>query len=85
MANPSSRLKVYITSQNHGYEVLKDTIKEGELSFINVNDQSCEGIEYPSLNAFTVQFTPESCGVGHPENVVYNQFFTLMEKEKEHA
>ena len=77
--------KVYITSQNHGYEVLKDTIKEGELSFINVNDQSCEGIEYPSLNAFTVQFTPESCGVGHPENVVYNQFFTLMEKEKEHA
>lgn len=73
--------KVYISSQNHGYEVLADTVKEGEISFINVNDGSCEGIDYPTRNAFTVQFDPESCGIGHPENPLYKKFFTMMEKE----
>lgn len=72
--------KVYISAQNHGYEVVGNTVKEGEISFINVNDGSCEGIDYEALNAFTVQFTPESCGIGHPENVLYNKFFAMMEK-----
>ena len=72
--------KVYISAQNHGYEVVGETVKEGEISFINVNDGSCEGIDYEALNAFTVQFTPESCGIGHPENVLYNKFFAMMEK-----
>lgn len=73
--------KVYISTQNHGYEVLKETIQKGEINFVNVNDGSCEGIDYDALNAFTVQFTPESCGIGHPENVLYNKFFAMMEKE----
>ena len=73
--------KVYISTQNHGYEVVGETVKEGEISFINVNDGSCEGIDYEALNAFTVQFTPEACGIGHPENVLYNKFFAMMEKE----
>ncbi len=73
--------KVYISAQNHGYEVVTKSVKEGEISFINVNDNSCEGIDYEALNAFTVQFTPESCGIGHPENVLYNKFFAMMEKE----
>ena len=73
--------RTYITTQNHGYEVVGNTVKEGEISFINVNDGSCEGIDYEALNAFTVQFTPESCGIGHPENVLYNKFFAMMEKE----
>ena len=74
--------KVYISAQNHGYEVVTSSIKTGEISFINVNDKSCEGIEYEELNAFTVQFDPESCGIGHPENVIYDKFFTMMQKEK---
>ena len=73
--------KVYISAQNHGYEVVSSSLKTGEISFINVNDGSCEGIDYPELNAFTVQFVPESCGIGHPENVLYNKFFAMMEKE----
>jgi carbamoyl-phosphate synthase small subunit len=72
--------KVYISAQNHGYEVVGNTVKEGEISFINVNDGSYEGIDYEEFNAFTVQFTPESCGIGHPENVLYNKFFAMMEK-----
>ncbi len=77
--------KVYISTQNHGYVVDKDTIAVGELKYINVNDGTCEGIDYDFLNAFTVQFAPESCGVGHTENAVYDKFFAMMEKEKENA
>ena len=56
---------VYISSQNHGYEVIADSIKNvGVQSFINVNDNTCEGVEYPDLNALTVQFHPEA-SAGH--------------------
>ena len=71
--------KVYISAQNHGYEVVKDSLKAGEISFINVNDGSCEGIDYDNLNAFTVQFVPESCSIGHPENPLYKKFAAMME------
>ncbi len=77
--------KVYISAQNHGYEVVSDTVKSGKIRFINVNDGSCEGIHYEDLNAFTTQFTPEACGIGYVENPLYNKFFAMMEKEKEHA
>ncbi len=73
--------KVYISSQNHGYEVVSETVTQGKVSFVNVNDNSCEGIDYDDLKAFTVQFTPESCNAGNPENPLYKKFFTLMEKE----
>ena len=76
---------MYISSQNHGNEVWDETVKEGEISFVNVNDGSCEGIDYDALKAFTVQFTPEVCDLGNEENPLYKKFFTLMEKEKENA
>lgn len=77
--------KVYISSQNHDYAVLGDTLTQGKVNFINVNDGSCEGVEYPALNALTVQFDPDSCGIGHTENVVFDAFFKLMKKERKDA
>lgn len=77
--------KVYISTQNHGYEVVTSTIKEGIVKFVNVNDNSCEGIDYDELNAFTTQFVPECCGIGYVENPLYNKFFAMMDKEKENA
>ena len=77
--------KVYISAQNHGYEVIKDSVKQGFIKFINVNDNSCEGIDYDELNAFTTEFTPECCGIGYVENPLYNKFFAMMDKEKENA
>ncbi len=53
--------RVFITSQNHGYEVVSSSLKTGTLSYINANDGTCEGIDYPELNATTVQFHPEAC------------------------
>jgi len=43
--------KLFITAQNHGYTVLADN-----LSYINVNDGTCEGLDYG--NSFSVQFCP---------------------------
>ena len=77
--------RVYISTQNHGYEVVKESVKEGFVKFINVNDGSCEGIDYEAYDAFTVQFTPESCAVGTQENPLYEKFFKLMKKENENA
>ncbi len=76
--------KVYISTQNHGYEVVSSTVTKGKVSYINVNDGSCEGIDYPDYRATTVEFTPESCGVGNAVNPVYAKFNALM-KEKENA
>ncbi len=74
--------KVFISTQNHRYDVVKEKIKAGEISFVNVNDGSCEGMEYD--NAITVQFLPEACDIGVEENPVYKKFLALME-EKENA
>lgn len=75
--------KIYISSQNHSYAVTD--IAQGEMYFVNVNDGSCEGILYEDLQAIGVQFDPASCGVGHTENVVYQQFFKLVNKENKNA
>ena len=77
--------RVYVSTQNHGYTVIKESVTQGVVSFINVNDGSCEGIEYAELNAIGVQFLPDSCGVGHTDSPVYDKFFALMKKEKENA
>jgi carbamoyl-phosphate synthase small subunit len=76
---------VYISSQNHGYEVVKNSLQTGTVKFVNVNDGSCEGIDYDEINAFTVQFDPECCDLGNTENPLYKKFFTLMKKEKDNA
>lgn len=56
--------RVYVTSQNHGFAVDTATLADSsaELRFVNVNDGSCEGLDYPGLNAFSLQFHPEAHG-----------------------
>jgi carbamoyl-phosphate synthase small subunit len=51
--------RTYITSQNHGYRVLSETVPGAVEYFRNVNDGSCEGLSYPDYKAFSVQFHPE--------------------------
>ena len=77
---------VYISSQNHGYEVLADSIRGvGELSFINANDNTCEGVEYPALNAFTVQFHPEACAGPLDARDLFDKFMAMMDGGKTNA
>ncbi len=70
--------RTYITSQNHGYAVAEG-VPGGEMSFVNANDGSCEGMDYPSLRAFTVQFHPEACAGPKDTGFLFDRFISLME------
>ena len=73
--------RTYITSQNHGYAVVADSLKNiGEEIFINENDGSCEGMLYRNLNAFTVQFHPEANGGPHDTEFLFDRFVKMMEE-----
>ncbi|MHC1693691.1 MAG: carbamoyl phosphate synthase small subunit [Eubacteriales bacterium] len=74
--------RIYISSQNHGYAVLSDTInpeKATEL-FINLNDNTCEGIEYKDIPVFSVQFHPEACGGPHDTAFLFDRFVKLIDE-----
>ncbi len=74
--------RTYITSQNHGYAVISDSVTkngEGVLSFVNANDNTCEGMDYPKYNAFTVQFHPEACSGPHDTAFLFDRFIRMME------
>ena len=71
-------VRTYITSQNHGYAVDSDSIRTGRLSFANANDGTCEGIDYPDLKAFTVQFHPEACTGPKDTSFLFDRFVELM-------
>ena len=72
--------RVYITSQNHGYAVETDSLPSYAIqSFTNVNDNTCEGITYTDIPAFSVQFHPEACGGPHDTNFLFDRFLEMME------
>jgi carbamoyl-phosphate synthase small subunit len=51
--------RAFVTKQNHGYAVEPDSLPEGAvLSYLNINDGTCEGIDYYNIPAFSVQFEP---------------------------
>lgn len=75
--------KTYITSQNHGYAVKNQVLPPfSDISFINVNDGTCEGIEYRLFPGFSVQFHPEACGGPHDTEFLFQKFINLMEGAK---
>lgn len=71
---------VYITSQNHGYAVVSESLaSSGAVTrFINVNDGTCEGVDYPSLNAFSLQFHPEAHGGPLDCERMFDRFISMM-------
>ena len=49
----------YVTTQNHGYTVVPESLpNNASMSYVNVNDGTCEGITYNDIKAFSVQFDP---------------------------
>ena len=71
--------RTFITSQNHGYAVDAKNIPGGQVSYVNANDGTCEGLDYPSLRAFTVQFHPEACAGPKDTAFLFDRFLHLME------
>lgn len=73
--------RVVITSQNHGYAVVTNSLPScAQLSYVNTNDETCEGIKYPALNAFSVQFHPEASSGPLDTGFLFDEFVDLIEK-----
>lgn len=74
--------RTFITSQNHGYAVVSDSLQNGMERYINANDKTCEGIDYPEWNAFTVQFHPEANSGPHDTAFLFDRFIATMKSLK---
>ena len=73
--------KVEITAQNHGFAVDFDSLdpKEIELTHINLNDKTVEGIRHRSLPVFSVQYHPEAAPGPHDPFYLFRQFRDMIE------
>ena len=67
---------VHITNQNHGYYIIEESINKNvaEISHVNLNDGTVEGLRYKNKNVFTIQFYPEDA------DYIYDEFMTMINK-----
>ena len=71
--------RVFMTAQNHGYAVTPDSLPDtAEMSYINLNDGTCEGVTYKDIPAFSVQFRPPYEARG-----LFDRFDGLMERGRD--
>ncbi len=74
--------RVYITSQNHGYAVVGESLPtNARESYKNANDGTCEGVEYLDMPAFSVQFHPEACGGPLDTGFLFDRFLSMMDEK----
>jgi carbamoyl-phosphate synthase small subunit len=70
-----------ITTQNHGFGVNPDAVKAHanvEISHLNLNDDSIEGIRLKDRPAFSVQYHPEATPGPHDSRYLFDDFIALM-------
>ena len=70
-----------VTSQNHGFGVVPEDVRSSdkvEITHINLNDQSIEGIRVKGKKAFSVQYHPESSPGPHDSRYLFDDFIQLM-------
>ncbi len=72
--------KVAITAQNHGFCVDIDTLnkKDIEITHINLNDNTLEGMRHKKLPIFSVQYHPEASPGPHDSMSLFNEFIKMM-------
>lgn len=72
--------KVEITAQNHGFAVDMDSLKGiAELTHINLNDKTVEGLAHTKLPIFSVQYHPEASPGPHDSSYLFKRFTDMME------
>ena len=72
--------RVYITAQNHGYVVDTDTVDPAVAvpAYVNVNDNTNEGLKYVGKNIYTTQFHPEACPGPQDCAYLFDKFISMM-------
>lgn len=74
-----------ITTQNHGFGVDPDAVKKAdhiEVTHVNLNDQSIEGIRVKGKPAFSVQYHPEATPGPHDSRYLFDEFLSMIESNK---
>jgi carbamoyl-phosphate synthase small subunit len=75
--------RIEITSQNHGFVVLPESLSaDMETIRENLNDHTSEGIRYPSLKAFSVQYHPEAAPGPHDADYLFDEFIGMMDAKR---
>jgi carbamoyl-phosphate synthase small subunit len=75
--------RIEITSQNHGFCVDLDSLvgKDVELTHMNLNDNTLEGLRCKTLAAFSVQYHPEASPGPHDSRYLFEEFTRLMDEK----
>lgn len=73
--------KIEITSQNHNYCVDCAGVQGVELTHVNLNDETVEGIRSTEVPAFSVQYHPEASPGPHDSNYLFGEFAELMDQK----
>lgn len=73
--------RTYITSQNHGYAVVAESVNPeiATVRYVNLNDNSVEGLDYVNHPVFTVQFHPEVCPGPQDTSFLFDRFLSNIE------
>ena len=76
--------KVYITTQNHGFAVDTEDLKNRDvnITFINLNDFTLEGMKHKQYPLFSVQFHPEAAPGPHDTLFIFDEFINMVKNFK---
>lgn len=79
--------KVFITSQNHGYAVKPESVigTDLEITQVNLNDETVEGLRHKKYQAYSVQYHPEANPGPNDTRYLFDSFVDMMKKDGHHA
>ena len=72
--------QVHITAQNHGYAVSSDNLPSGlEVSHINLNDNTVEGLRHRDWPLFTIQYHSEASPGPQDNEYLFDRFLAMID------